>query len=75
MYPNIPGRIIAVVKKQAATPRKSAPPNCPKAGKAENIRDPNANIVVSEVSRMAFPVLENTSRIFPGPSCLQRCRM
>ena len=58
IIPRIPGRTIAVVRKQAPTPKKSAPPNWPNPGITENIKEPKANIVVSEVRRMAFPVLE-----------------
>lgn len=47
-----------VVRKQAPTPRKSAPPSWPNPRYTENKRDPKASIVVREDSKMAFPVLE-----------------
>ena len=54
----MPGRIITVVKKQAPTPMNKEPPNHAQAGKTEKTIEPNASIVVADVSRTALPVLE-----------------
>ena len=50
----------------------SEPPNQPHAGKTENIIEPNASIVVSDVSRTALPVLEKIVLNLPTPSYRQR---
>ena len=52
--------MMVVVKKQAATPRNRDPPKSPQAGKDEKTKDPKASMVVNEVSKIAFPVLEKT---------------
>ena len=54
-----------MVKKQAPTPIKSAPPKDAQPLKIENTKEPKANIVVSDVRKIAFPVLEKIIRIFP----------
>ena len=72
MNPSIPGMIRTVVRKQAPTPIKRALPRWAKPRQMEKTSEPKASIVVKEVRRMAFPVLEKTIRIFPLPSCSQR---
>ena len=54
--PIMPDSTITVVKKQAPTPRKSAPPSRPKPHQIEKTNEPNVSIVVSEVSKIAGPV-------------------
>ena len=55
-----PAKMITVVKKQAPTQTNKAAPVCPNPRQMENINEPNANIVVSEVSKIALPVLAKT---------------
>jgi len=71
--PKIPGRIMTVVRKQAPTPMNMANPKETKPRKTEKAIDPKASIVVSEVRRIAFPVLAKTVRILLFPSFRQRC--
>ena len=61
-----------VVRKQAPTPTKRAAPNCPNPRQMLNVREPNPNMVVKVVSRMALPVLEKTTWILPLPSAGMR---
>ena len=61
----IPERKSTVVRKHAATPRKSAPPRWPNPRQMEKTREPKASMVVRDVSSTAFPVLENTFRMLP----------
>ena len=71
--PKIPGRIMTVVTKQAPTPMDMAPPKEAKPRNTEKTIDPKARIVVSEVRKIAFPVLEKTVLILLFPSFRQRC--
>lgn len=71
--PRMPDRTITVVKKHAPTPMKRELPNQAQTGNREKTIEPKASIVVREVSRIAFPVLENTVMILPLPSFCHRC--
>ena len=58
--PRIPDIIIVVERKQAPTPINMATPRLAKPGQMENTNEPNANIVVALVRRIALPVLAKT---------------
>ena len=64
--------MIAEVRKQVPTPMNKVIPNEAQPRNMEKPNEPNANMVVSEVSNIAFPVLEKTVCIFFLPSCRQR---
>ena len=75
MMPMMAGSTITVVRKQAPTPMNRAIPKEANPRNMEKAKEPKANMVVSEVRNMAFPVLAKIVRICPLPSCLQRCTM
>jgi len=54
--PNMAGIINRVAKKQVPTPINNAIPILPNPLYVANQREPKPNIVVSDVSRIAFPV-------------------
>ena len=58
--PSKPDKIITVDKKHVSTPINMAIPRLTNPGQMEKTRDPNANIVVALVRRIAFPVLAKT---------------
>jgi hypothetical protein len=66
--PMIPGSTMTVVKKQVATPIARTHPNCAHPRNTENMSEPKANPVVSDVRKIALPVLAKTVRILPDPS-------
>jgi len=64
---------MTVDKKQAPTPINIAKPRLANPRQTENIKEPNPNIVVILVRRIAFPVLANILFTLPLPSRRQRC--